>query len=86
MSPLRVVIVVSTDRDRSGRYTVVPAEISIPTIQSQFAAEELNNEMLNFELDIIDEKREAAAARIAYYKQQVAKYYNKNVHMRTFQV
>ena len=42
--------------------------------------------MMNFELDTIDEKREAAAARIAHYKQQAAKYYNKNVHTRTFQV
>ena len=41
--------------------------------------------MMNFELDIIDEKREAAAAQIAYYKQQAAKYYNKNVYTRTFQ-
>ena len=41
--------------------------------------------MMNFELDTIDEKREVAAARIAYYKQQAAKYYNKNVCTRTFQ-
>ena len=55
------------------------SKISIPNAWSQFAAEELNNEMLNFELDTIDEKRETAAARIASYKQQVARYYNKNV-------
>ena len=42
--------------------------------------------MLNFELDTIDEKREAAAIQIAYYKQQVARYYNKNICTRTFQV
>ena len=42
--------------------------------------------MLNFELDTIDEKCEAAAARITSYKQQVARYYNKNVRIRTFQV
>ena len=42
--------------------------------------------MLNFELDTINEKREAVAARIIYYKQQVARYYNKNVRTRTFQV
>ena len=42
--------------------------------------------MLNFELDTIDKKREAAAARIAYYKQQAARYYNKNIRTRTFQV
>jgi len=41
---------------------------------------------MNFELDTIDEKREAAVARIAHYKQQAAKYYNKNVRTRTFQV
>ena len=35
--------------------------------------------MLNFELDTIDERREAAATQIAYYKQQATKHYNKNV-------
>ena len=40
---------------------------------------------MNFELDTIDEKREAAAARTAHYKQQAAKYYNKNIRTRTFQ-
>ena len=42
--------------------------------------------MLNFELDTIDEKHEAAAVRITHYKQQAVRYYNKNVHTRTFQV
>ena len=42
--------------------------------------------MLNFELDTIDEKREAAAAQITSYKQQEARYYNKNVRTRIFQV
>ena len=42
--------------------------------------------MLNFELDTIDEKHQAAAARIASYKQQAARYYNKNVRTRTFQI
>ena len=42
--------------------------------------------MLNFELDTIDKKREATAARIASYKQQAARYYNKNVRTRIFQV
>ena len=65
---------------------VVPVEISIPNARYQFTTEEQNNEMLNFELDTIDEKREAAAIRIAHYKQQVARYYNKNVRTRTFQV
>ncbi|KAL5578087.1 hypothetical protein UlMin_019786 [Ulmus minor] len=51
-----------------GAEAFIPVEISIPTIRSQFAAEEQNNAMMNFELDTIDEKREAAAARIAYYK------------------
>ena len=42
--------------------------------------------MLNFKLNTIDEKRKATVARIAYYKQQTAKYYKKNIHTRTFQV
>ena len=41
--------------------------------------------MLNFELDIVDEKHEEAATWIASYKQQSAKYYNKNFRTRTFQ-
>ena len=42
--------------------------------------------MLNFELDTIDKKYEAATTQITYYKQQAAKYYNKNIQTRTFQV
>ena len=49
-----------------GAEAIIPAEISIPTIRSQFAVEEQNNAMMNFELDTIDEKQKAAAARIAH--------------------
>lgn len=48
--------------------------------------EEQNNEMLNFELDTIDKKCEEAAAQIASYKLQAARYYNKKFWTRTFQV
>ncbi|KAL5537805.1 hypothetical protein UlMin_046133 [Ulmus minor] len=51
-----------------GTEAVIPAEISIPTARSQFATQEENNTMMNFELDTIDEKREAAAVRTAHYK------------------
>ena len=64
---------------------VISIETSIPTALYQFSSEEKNNEMLNFERDIIDKKHEVAVARIASYKQQAAKYYNKNVRTRTFQ-
>lgn len=47
---------------------VVPIEISISNARSQFVEEEQNNMMLNFELNTIDEKCEAAAVRIAHYK------------------
>ena len=69
-----------------GSEVVVPMEISIPNTRSQFAVEEQNNEMLNFKLDTIDKQRKAIAAQIASYKQQAARYYNKNVQTRTFQV
>ena len=69
-----------------GSEAVVTIEISVPNTRSQFAVEELNNEVLNFELDTIDEKCEAVAVRITHYKQQAAIYYNKNVYMRTFQI
>ena len=35
--------------------------------------------MLNFKLDTIDEKCEEAAARIASYKQQATRCYNKKL-------
>ena len=61
-----------------GSEVVVPVEISVPNARYQFATEEQNNEMLHFELDTIDEKREATAVQIAHYKQQASRYYNKN--------
>ena len=42
--------------------------------------------MLNFKLDMIDEKREVAVTRIASYKQQAARYYNNNIQTRTYRV
>ena len=37
-----------------GSEAVIPVGTSVPTTQYQFATKEQNNEMLNFELDIID--------------------------------
>jgi len=45
-----------------------------------------NNIILRGELDLIEEKRNAAQLRVSCYQQKVAKYYNSKVQGRQFKV
>ena len=65
---------------------MVPVETSVPTTRYQFAYKEDNNQPLNHELDLLDEKRERASVQITAYKQKIAQYYNKDIQIRTFQI
>lgn len=45
-----------------------------------------NNLAMTIELDLLDEKKEQAKIRIAHYKDQATKFYNKNVQPQGFNV
>ena len=45
----------------------------------------MNDSVLAYDIDTVDELREAALVRMASYQQAVANSYNKNVRVRVFQ-
>lgn len=68
-----------------GTEAVLPAEISVPSARLAHAAECSVEERI-LELEALEEKRNNAALEQKRYWQSVAKYYNKSVVARTFQV
>ena len=68
-----------------GHEAVIPAEVGIETHRTKYYDETVNMEHMLLDLDLLDEKREAARGRAAIYQQKVAKFYNKNVRLRQFQ-
>ena len=65
---------------------VLPTEVVMPTARYGLLTQDTNLAELNHDLDTVDEVREAAKLRLAAYHQQVARSYNKHVHVRMFKV
>ncbi|GJU76349.1 reverse transcriptase domain-containing protein [Tanacetum coccineum] len=59
---------------------VIPAEIGMPTLQTAKIDLIKNDEALEINLDLIEEKREQAAIQEAKSKAKMEKYYNSKVH------
>ncbi|XP_071928199.1 uncharacterized protein [Coffea arabica] len=68
-----------------GAEAVIPAEILTPSPRLAAYAAEVNDEERQLDLDLVDERRDLASARIASYKSTVAHYYNARVRHRRFQ-
>ncbi|KAK9049882.1 hypothetical protein SSX86_031149 [Deinandra increscens subsp. villosa] len=60
-----------------GTEAVIPVEVGVPTRRMLENGD--NEKSLRENLDVLEERREVAAIREAKYKQNVARYYNKNV-------
>ncbi|XP_071920754.1 uncharacterized protein [Coffea arabica] len=67
-----------------GAEAVIPAEIFTPNPRLAAYAAEVNNEERQLDLDLVDERRDLASARIASYKNTLAHYYNARVRHRRF--
>ena len=65
---------------------VIHIETRLATARSENPNEAQNSLELAFELDHLDERRDRAALRVQSYQQQVARHYNKKVHIRTFKL
>ncbi|GJU36197.1 reverse transcriptase domain-containing protein [Tanacetum coccineum] len=63
---------------------VIPAEIGMPTIKIAEVDLVQNNEALEINLDLLEERREEAAIREAKSKAKMEKYYNAKVRNTTF--
>ncbi|GJZ44062.1 hypothetical protein Tco_0591317 [Tanacetum coccineum] len=64
--------------------TVIPAEIGMPTIRTAEVDLVQNNEALEINLDLLEERREEAAIREAKSKAKMEKYYNAKVRNTSF--
>ncbi|CAL8167598.1 unnamed protein product [Prunus armeniaca] len=62
-----------------GAEAVVPVEIGMATHRVEVFQAEANDNQMNFNLDLVDERRDHAQLRNASYQQRVARYYNSRV-------
>ncbi|GKA12898.1 reverse transcriptase domain-containing protein [Tanacetum coccineum] len=67
-----------------GSEAVIPAEIGMPSYRTLMIREEFNEEEQRLNLDLLQERREAAAVREARYKSKMEQYYNKRVRPAGF--
>ncbi|GKB89022.1 reverse transcriptase domain-containing protein [Tanacetum coccineum] len=63
---------------------VIPAEIGMPTLRTAEVDLVQNNEALEINLDLLEERREQAAIREAKSKARMEKYYNSKVKNTSF--
>ncbi|GKA57270.1 reverse transcriptase domain-containing protein [Tanacetum coccineum] len=63
---------------------VIPAEIGMPTLRTAEVNLVQNNEALEINLDLLEERREEAAIREAKSKVKIEKYYNAKVQNTSF--
>ncbi|GJT38766.1 reverse transcriptase domain-containing protein [Tanacetum coccineum] len=70
-----------------GSEAVIPAEVGMPTHRTMMIKDGKDNEEeIRLNLDLLTERREAAAIREARYKTKVEQYYNKRVRPMAFKV
>nr|GEV05344.1 reverse transcriptase domain-containing protein [Tanacetum cinerariifolium] len=67
-----------------GTKVVIPVEIDIPTLRTAKVDMIKNNEALEINLDLLEEKREQAAIQEAKSKAMMEKYYNARVRNTSF--
>ncbi|XP_074291936.1 uncharacterized protein LOC141618754 [Silene latifolia] len=67
-----------------GCEVVIPAEVRVPTSRYSLNNIEANNNLMQDNLVITKELRDAPKIRIVSYQQVVARTYNKNVKIRVF--
>ncbi|GKC03614.1 reverse transcriptase domain-containing protein [Tanacetum coccineum] len=67
-----------------GTEAVIPAEIGMPTLRTAKVGLVQNNEALEINLDLLEERREQAAIREAKSKARMEKYYNSKVRSTSF--
>ncbi|GKB70692.1 hypothetical protein Tco_0932104 [Tanacetum coccineum] len=65
---------------------VIPAEIGMPTLRTAELDLVQNNEALEINLDLLEEKREEAVIREAKSKAKMEKYYNSKVQNTSFKL
>ncbi|GKE55920.1 reverse transcriptase domain-containing protein, partial [Tanacetum coccineum] len=67
-----------------GTEAVIPAEIGMSTLRTAEVDLVQNNEALEINLDLLEERREQAAIREAKSKEKMKRYYNSKVRSTSF--
>nr|GEU84081.1 reverse transcriptase domain-containing protein [Tanacetum cinerariifolium] len=67
-----------------GSEAVIPAEIGMPTHKTMMIREDENEDELRLNMDLLQERKEAAAIREAKYKTKIEQYYNQKVRPTSF--
>ncbi|GKC63432.1 reverse transcriptase domain-containing protein [Tanacetum coccineum] len=67
-----------------GTEAVIPAEIGMPTLRTAEVDLVQNNEALEINLDLLEERREQAAIREVKSKSKIERYYNSKVQSTSF--
>ncbi|GJV81898.1 reverse transcriptase domain-containing protein [Tanacetum coccineum] len=63
---------------------LIPAEIGMSTHRTMMISEDENEDELRLNMDLLQERREAAAIREAKYKTKIEQYYNQKVRPASF--
>ncbi len=69
-----------------GSEAIIPLEVGLPTIRTQAFEQEDNERSLQLSLDLLQERREASAIRLAAYQQELTNAYSHKVRPRSFQI
>lgn len=69
-----------------GTEAVIPLEVGLPTNRTILVKSRGNDNALARELDLAEEKRECTLVKLASYKEQLMRSYNKKVNPREFNV
>jgi transposase InsO family protein len=69
-----------------GSEAVVPVEIGMTTLGTSAYNDRQNEEQLRLNLDLIDEVRETAEARMKRYQEKMARHYNSKVKPRQLSI
>ena len=67
-----------------GAEAMIPLEVVVPSLRRSTYNPEENFALQRYELDLLEEKRDLAALRIASYKQRSERYFNSKVKERRF--
>ena len=65
-----------------GAEAVIPIEIGFPTLRTQSFNPNDNDELLERNLDLIEERRENAIVQLAYYQHKLKQGYDAQVRRR----
>ena len=69
-----------------GTEAVIPVEIGLTSFRTNIYDEKSNDSQLRLNLDLLDEARDRVEAKMKAYQQRMARYYDRRVKHKEFEV